>query len=318
MGLPSLPLQLLAWAAICLLAGTGPSQATAAFPVAEESPEPTPDHATSSPNGASSPSPGQAPAPPWVPTNDTPCPDGAASPSTPQPTPDLTPDLFRAVAASDIPAVENLISAGVDVNATLSHPAPDDLVQRFLDTNLEFFVRQEKGLTPLMLASAMGNPDLVKSLLARGARRHAVTQKHKTFALWLAGRGSHVEVMQILLGVEAGSEAARYKIRVSLDDQTAFVWKDGVIQQTIPISSGRKKFPTPKGRYVVTNKYKDWKSTIYRVKMPYYLRLSCQAFGLHAGALPGYPASHGCIRLPPKDAASLFAEVPVGTLVEIE
>ena len=39
---------------------------------------------------------------------------------------------------------------------------------------------------------------------------------------------------------------------------------------------------------------------------------------MHAGALPGYPASHGCIRLPASDAKALFAEVPVGTLVEIE
>lgn len=241
-------------------------------------------------------------------------PDGAIF----EPAPDLTPDLFRAVAASDIPSVKKLISQGVDVNATLPHPAPQDLVQRFLHTHLEYFVRQENGLTPLMLASAMGDPDMVRSLLALGANRHAVTRKNKTFALWLAGRGGHVEVMQILLGVEPGSDAARLKIQVLLADQTAFLWRDGALLRSIPISSGRQKFPTPKGKYVVTNKYKDWRSTIYRVRMPYYLRLSCQAFGLHAGSLPGYPASHGCIRLPPREAEALFADVPVGTLVEIE
>jgi lipoprotein-anchoring transpeptidase ErfK/SrfK len=51
--------------------------------------------------------------------------------------------------------------------------------------------------------------------------------------------------------------------------------------------------------------------------MPFYLRLSCRDFGLHAGHLPGYPASHGCIRLRNKDAAEFFKQVPVGAKVVI-
>jgi lipoprotein-anchoring transpeptidase ErfK/SrfK len=51
--------------------------------------------------------------------------------------------------------------------------------------------------------------------------------------------------------------------------------------------------------------------------MPYFMRLSCRDFGLHAGVLPSYPASHGCIRLPEAKAAAFFAKVDVATLVEI-
>jgi hypothetical protein len=57
---------------------------------------------------------------------------------------------------------------------------------------------------------------------------------------------------------------------------------------------------------------------LYPAEMPFFLRLSCGDFGLHMGRLPGYPASHGCIRLPEKSARRLYASVPIGTLVEIQ
>jgi len=237
----------------------------------------------------------------------------------PLPPPDLTPDLFCAVAAADTKLVGQLLDAGADVNAVLPEPAPRDLLKRFRDTDLVYYyLTVEKGLTPLMLASAMGYPDIVRLLLERGAKRHAVTKRHRTFALWLAGRNGHVEVMQLLLGVAPESDAAQTKIHISLSGQTAWFWKDGKIERAFPVSTGSKKLPTPKGRFVVTDKYKEWKSTIYPAKMPYFLRLSCKDFGMHAGVLPGYPASHGCIRIPVADAKVLFEEVPVGALVEIE
>lgn len=236
----------------------------------------------------------------------------------PVPLRDPVADLFLAVATADLPVVEQLLDAGVDVNSTLARPAAPELLSRFKDTTLEFYLTVEAGLTPLMLASAMGYTDLVKLLLSRGANRHAVTKTHRTFALWLAGRNGHVEVMQLLLDVEPESEAGRSKIHISLADQTAWFWKDGQIVRTFPVSTGRKRMPTPKGRFVVTDKYKEWKSTLYPARMPYFLRFSCRDFGMHAGALPGYPASHGCIRIPAADAKALFAEVAVGTMVEIE
>ena len=247
-----------------------------------------------------------------------PAPTGEAAPEPVPPPPDLVPDLFRAVADADTKLVGQLLDGGADVNAVLPVPAPDDLLKKFRGTDLEYFLAVEKGFTPLMLACSMGYTDIVKLLLERGAKRNAVTKKHKTFALWLAGHYGHVEAMQLLVGADPDQYAGRTKIHISLADQKACFWKGGNIERTVPVSTGRKKLPTPKGRFVVTDKYKEWKSTIYPAKMPYFLRLSCRDFGMHAGVVPGYPASHGCIRVPPVDAKALFEEVPVGTLVEIE
>jgi lipoprotein-anchoring transpeptidase ErfK/SrfK len=48
------------------------------------------------------------------------------------------------------------------------------------------------------------------------------------------------------------------------------------------------------------------------------MRLSCLDFGMHAGVVPNYPASHGCIRLPWDAAEKLYSEVPVGTVVTVQ
>ena len=58
-------------------------------------------------------------------------------------------------------------------------------------------------------------------------------------------------------------------------------------------------------------------STIYGVEMPYWMRLSGTAYGVHAGVLPGYPASAGCIRLPSSAAKVIFDNTTYGTRVNI-
>ena len=58
-------------------------------------------------------------------------------------------------------------------------------------------------------------------------------------------------------------------------------------------------------------------STIYKCAMPFFMRLNCRDFGMHQGNVPGYPASHGCIRVPAGTAQRLFRDLPVGTLVSI-
>lgn len=226
--------------------------------------------------------------------------------------------FFEAIANNDRPAIVELLTAGLDPNVPLPVPVPPEFARRFEDERLRYYLAKEQGFTGLMLATSLGNLEVVRSLLLAGADPWRMTKRHRTYALWLAGKYGHVEIMRSLMGIGPEHPSMAWHIEIDLGAQKAWVWHEGRLTVTTPISSGRKSHPTPTGQYLVTEKYKMWKSTLYDAKMPFFLRLSCGDFGLHQGVLPGRPASHGCIRLPGKVAKELFASVPVGTLVEIK
>jgi hypothetical protein len=225
--------------------------------------------------------------------------------------------FFTAIADGDRQAVSEALAAGLDPNVAVPVPADPEFVKRFTDKRLIYYLTREQNFTALMLAASLGNFEIVRDLLLAGAEPYRMTKKHRTYALWLAARYGHLEIMRALMGIGPDHEAMNWKIEIDLAQQKAWLWHQGRVALFMPISSGRKSHPTPKGEFLVTDKYRTWKSTLYDAKMPYFLRLSCGDFGLHEGALPGYPASHGCIRLPKKAAKQLFESVPVGTLVVI-
>ena len=227
-------------------------------------------------------------------------------------------DFFRAVAWNDLATIDRLLAAGIDPNADLPQPAPKDFLKAFTDRNLQYFLSSEHGVTALMLASALGNELLVRRLLDAGASPKKVTKRSKTFALWFAGKYGHLEIMRLLMRIDPSEEVRSLYLDVDLASQQATLFKGREVLLTMPISSGRKSHPTPQGWFIVTDKYENWVSTLYHARMPYFLRLSCSEVGLHQGVLPGYPASHGCVRLPPASARKLFSLVPLGTLVSID
>jgi hypothetical protein len=106
-------------------------------------------------------------------------------------------------------------------------------------------------------------------------------------------------------------------IVVSLADQAfaAYAGEQRVLRG--PISSGMAGYQTTTGSFKVTNKHREWVSTLYDVPMPHFLRLNGGAMGLHGGYLPGFAASHGCVRLVFQDAEKLFELAPIGARVEI-
>ncbi len=239
-----------------------------------------------------------------------------APPSEPGPAP--VGQLYRAIDEGDTQAVEALLLAGLDPDSHPPEPLGPDLLDRFRQDFLIYYVTRDSGLTPLMFAAGRGHRDIAALLLEHGAKRQARTQRHGTDALWMAGHAGHVRVEQLLLGVEPGSAADLTFVEIDLPSQTARLVRPDRTEETVPISSGKRRFATPTGEYVVTNKHRRWKSTIYGASMPFYLRLSSRDFGLHAGHLPGYPASHGCIRLRRGDAENFFQNIPIGTRVVIQ
>ena len=134
-------------------------------------------------------------------------------------------------------------------------------------------------------------------------------------------------------------------ITINLGEQKAFFYKDGRLVGVSMISSGREGYRTPPGQYKVLQKSKDHVSNLYGdyvdhgcnvvvanvgvkrdpkppgskfrgAPMPYFLRFH-GGYGLHAGFLPGFAASHGCVRMPERMAQIFFANVSHGTPVRV-
>lgn len=227
------------------------------------------------------------------------------------------PILAWSIAAGQSKIFYKLLEMGADPDIRLQTPASDAFTAKVANEKFHYYLKQDGNISVLMMASALGEAGMVDALLLKGAQKNIRTTKHKTTAIYLAGVNRHSAIVQLLLGKSSKPEDQRYKIEVSLSKQKATIYKNGTAVLYAPISSGRKGFSTPKGTFVITNKYKDWVSTIYDSEMPYFLRLNCGPVGLHAGALPGYPASHGCIRLPYEKAREFYGTVDVGTIVSI-
>jgi len=136
-------------------------------------------------------------------------------------------------------------------------------------------------------------------------------------------------------------------IRISLDEQVAYFYRGQQLVGLTPIATGKAGYETPRGSYKISQKSKDHKSSLYgtirrkadnsivvhdadtrqhkaqageyfdNAPMPYFMRFN-GAIGMHTGHLPGYAASHGCVRLPDHMAAKFFENVKIGTLVVVD
>jgi lipoprotein-anchoring transpeptidase ErfK/SrfK len=134
-------------------------------------------------------------------------------------------------------------------------------------------------------------------------------------------------------------------IKISLTDQMVYVYQGDALAAKSPVTTGKPGHDTPPGHYEILVKDIDHKSNLYGIAvdaqgnvvddnaevggklppgsvydaadMPYYMRLREDGVGMHGGYLPGYPASHGCIRLPHAFAELLYSNVSVGTPVDI-
>lgn len=140
--------------------------------------------------------------------------------------------------------------------------------------------------------------------------------------------------------------SGRPSIVVSLRAQEAYLYRGNVLVASSRISSGREGYRTPTGRFRVTRKDIDHRSSLYGdyvdgsgkivranvdtrrdrktphshfvgAPMPYFLQFS-PGYGLHQGYLPGEPASHGCIRLPYWKARQFYNTASIGTPVTIK
>lgn len=136
-------------------------------------------------------------------------------------------------------------------------------------------------------------------------------------------------------------------ILVSISKQRAYLMTGDQIAIDSPISSGKRGHVSPTGRFTILEKDKDHHSNLYGdykdskgrtvrggisahidsapsgthfvgASMKWFMRLTSEGVGMHVGILPGYPASHGCIRMPDPAAALFYSYVKVGTPAVVE
>ncbi len=105
---------------------------------------------------------------------------------------------------------------------------------------------------------------------------------------------------------------------VNLKTQRATLFRNGVPIAASTISTGRPGYSTPTGVFTILQKHVEHYSRTYdNAPMPYMQRLTWRGVSLHAGNLPGYPASHGCIRMPLGFAKLLYGVTKLGMTVVI-
>lgn len=105
---------------------------------------------------------------------------------------------------------------------------------------------------------------------------------------------------------------------VSIASQRVTIYdKNGVVTSS-PVSTGQRGFETPEGVFSIIERKEEHFSNIYdEAAMPFMQRITWSGVALHAGSLPGYPASHGCIRLPFGFAENLFRMTRINTRVVV-
>ena len=151
-------------------------------------------------------------------------------------------------------------------------------------------------------------------------------------------------VALITLGPAQKLSGQQTSVLIDLTRQTAYLLENGRVALISPIASGKDGWETPVGKFRIINKDVNHVSADFGLivddygrivdpnatpftrvpagchympaPMPDYMQFG-PCFGMHAGFLPGYPASHGCVRMPNDLAAEFFARVQVGTPVEV-
>jgi lipoprotein-anchoring transpeptidase ErfK/SrfK len=108
------------------------------------------------------------------------------------------------------------------------------------------------------------------------------------------------------------------EIVVSIPLQRAYVYRGGTVIGVTTVSTGRPGHSTPTGRFDILEKHaRHFSSKYNNAPMPFMQRLTWDGVALHAGQIPGRPASHGCVRLPLAFAKELFGVTRVGATVHI-
>ena len=225
--------------------------------------------------------------------------------------------LHLAIVTGNSETVRELLDAGADPNEAITKPVSEAFLSHVKSLDMKWYLKKDRNITPLMLAANKGILPTARYLLDAGAKKNTYTRVNYTWPINFASRRSDIPMMRLLLGQDPHN--IERHIILSLSEQRARMYNaDGDEIFSSRVSSGKRGYRTRQGVFVITDKHRTHNSSIYGSSMPFFQRLSCSDFGFHFGRLPGYPASHGCIRMPWSSAQKLFSMTRVGDKVTIK
>ncbi|MTW21837.1 L,D-transpeptidase [Allochromatium palmeri] len=206
-------------------------------------------------------------------------------------------------------AALSLVGCAYTPNETLSEPEPretdwrigDDAAGLSADMGLGFMALPTTTSAPSEATSSEAGPTQAEAVVAESmpASVESMTDESTT------------------QDANATETTKRRSLTISLSDQAFEYKEDDAVVHAGPISSGKAGHSTPAGRFKVLSKNADKVSSRYtnqlgmQAWMPYSIQFHGHYF-LHEGWLPGYPDSHGCVRVGEKDARFLFERLRIG------
>ena len=210
----------------------------------------------------------------------------------------FTPKVTRTV-------VTHTITRGGTVTTTVTETSGDAAAPVTTETRVPTAPAAEKPRETIGLSSKPADEDLTtpkkRTSTKRDKQKTAEEKKNKK--------------IEKAAKIPAAIPAGPLHIIVSVDAQRASLYANGTFVASTKVSTGTKTHPTPMGVFSVIQKNRHHISNLYNAPMPYMQRLTWSGTAMHTGPLPGYPASHGCIRLTDDFAQLLWKATKIGARV---
>ncbi len=212
-------------------------------------------------------------------------------------------NLHRVVALALIVTLPASVMASKQVTQSQTAPVEQNQTQQPVQVNRPLVVPPVDGVKvapPPITAPSFTPPQVAAPTVITPAPSQAAPKPRNKGPVDSLKPGQFVWVAQ-------DAYDGPMKIVVVLDIQRVYVFQNDKLVGFSTISSGKKGKETPTGFFTILQKNIDHKSNLYsNAPMPFMQRLTWDGIAMHGGQLPGYPASHGCIRLPLAFAKALY------------
>jgi lipoprotein-anchoring transpeptidase ErfK/SrfK len=166
-------------------------------------------------------------------------------------------------------------------------------------------------------ATEMAAPGAVNILVEEAIQAHVDARENRRVAAAVEAEAAKLAPGKYVWRPEL-AQSGPVEIVVNLKTQRAHIFRDRKLIGITTVSTGRKGNDTPVGSFAILQKKKMHHSNLYNnAPMPNMQRMTWDGVALHAGSIPGYAASHGCVRLPSEFSKLLFGVTRIGNVVHV-